>query len=115
MLVAKCFRDLDLAFQQSPGRRQVATAQGEAGQRVQGHAHLAGAALQLFNVLNGMMSARALQVATELGIADHLTERPRACDDLASRTGVRAPAALYRLLRFLASTGTFTEVTPGTF
>lgn len=60
------------------------------------------------------LSARALHVATDLGIADHLKEGPRTIADLASATGAHAPS-LYRLLRTLAGHGIFAEATPGYF
>ncbi|MCE7985284.1 MAG: SAM-dependent methyltransferase [Caldilinea sp. CFX5] len=60
------------------------------------------------------LSARALHVAADLGIADHLKDGPRGIDDLASATGAHAPS-LYRLLRTLAGQGIFAETTPGHF
>src|SRR3954452_12000854 len=68
----------------------------------------------LLNMLGGMMSARALQVAAQLGVADHLADGPLGVAELAARSGTHAPS-LYRLLRFLASTGIFAESAPGTF
>jgi O-methyltransferase domain len=70
--------------------------------------------LQLIDALGGMMSARALQVAAELGLADHLKDGARSCAELASLVGAHPPS-LYRLLRLLASRGTFTETAPGVF
>jgi hypothetical protein len=49
-----------------------------------------------------------------LGLADLLADGPHASMDLATATGSH-PAALYRLLRTLASVGLFTEVEPGHF
>lgn len=63
----------------------------------------------LLNMLSGMMTARALQVAAKFGIADHLKDSPKSVTDLAAVTGTDAPS-LYRLLRALASQGIFSEV-----
>lgn len=60
------------------------------------------------------LSARALHVAADLGIADQLKDGPRSINDLASATGAHAPS-LYRLLRTLAGHGIFAETTPGHF
>lgn len=60
------------------------------------------------------LSARALHVAAELGIADLLRDGPRSVAELASRTGAHAPA-LGRLLRALAGHGIFAEEAPGCF
>lgn len=70
--------------------------------------------LQLVDILGGMMTARAVQVGAELGIADLLTDGPVACDDIARQVGAEA-TSLYRLMRLLASIGVFTEVAPGAF
>lgn len=58
--------------------------------------------------------AQTIAVLNHLGIADLLIDGPRAADDLAARTGVHLDA-LYRLLRFAASYGVFTEVTARRF
>jgi len=52
----------------------------------------------------GYFTARAVYVATTLGIADLLDGRVRDADDLARETGTHAPT-LYRLLRALAAAG----------
>lgn len=69
---------------------------------------------RLLALNDGMILARALQLAAELGVADLLAEGPRRADDLAAVTSTH-PDALYRLLRTLASCGVFTEVQPGHF
>lgn len=66
------------------------------------------APLALLQMLTGYWISKALSVAAELGVADHLREGPRPSDDLATTCGVRA-APLYRLLRALASVGVFSE------
>ena len=62
----------------------------------------------------GFASAQALHVAAELGIADLLHDGPKGAEDLARATKTDA-AALYRVLRFLASEGVFREEPVGVF
>lgn len=62
----------------------------------------------------GFAVAQALHVAAELGIADLLQDGPRSVEDLA-RAARTDTAALYRLLRFLASEGVFREESAGRF
>jgi hypothetical protein len=57
----------------------------------------------------GYLVSRALHVATELGIADHLRDGPKTIEDLAHATGANQDA-LYRLLRTLAAHGVFAEL-----
>jgi hypothetical protein len=52
--------------------------------------------------------SRAIHVAAELGIADHLTEAPVALDEIAKETGTDA-ICLKRLVRFLSAYGIFVE------
>lgn len=56
----------------------------------------------------GYWVSQALYVAAKLGIADRLAAGPQPVDTLASDCGAQ-PAALYRLLRALASVGVFVE------
>jgi hypothetical protein len=67
------------------------------------------ALLALQNLILGKWIAQAVSVAAKLGIADLLTDGPRDCDELARANQVDA-AALYRVLRALASVGVFVEV-----
>jgi Dimerisation domain len=53
---------------------------------------------QIFSIVLGFWQARALAVATELGLPDLLAEGPLHVDELASRTKTNA-SALFRLLR----------------
>jgi hypothetical protein len=69
---------------------------------------------QIMSILLGHWQARALAVATELGLADLLAEGPLPVTELASRSDTEA-AALYRLLRALESIGIFSQVTPNVF
>lgn len=68
----------------------------------------------LFDIALGLLTGRALHVAAELRIADHLADGPADTARLARDTGTHEPS-LYRLLRLLASVGIFTETAPGTF
>src|SRR5215510_4694192 len=58
--------------------------------------------------------SRAIHVAAELGIADHLTEAPVALDEIAKATRTDA-ACLKRLLRFLSAYGIFVETSQDLF
>src|SRR5215470_3553513 len=69
---------------------------------------------QIFSIVLGFWQARALAVATELGLPDLLSEGPLHVDELASRTKTNA-SALFRLLRALESIGIFTETSPRVF
>jgi len=68
----------------------------------------------LHRLLAGMGTARALQVAAQLRVADQLKNGPKNISDLAADTGTHAPS-LHRLLRALSSLGVFAEVQDGTF
>jgi hypothetical protein len=63
---------------------------------------------ELLAVVRGYQRSRAVTVAAELGIADLLRDGPCDVHELAAATGTHA-AALYRLLRGLASIGVFAE------
>ena len=69
---------------------------------------------QIFSIVVGFWQARALAVATELGLPDLLAERPLHVDELASRTKTNA-SALFRLLRALESIGIFIQTSPRVF
>src|SRR5262245_37396520 len=58
--------------------------------------------------------SRAIHVAAELGIADHITEAPVALDEIAKETRTDA-TCLKRLLRFLSAYGIFVETSQGLF
>jgi len=68
----------------------------------------------LLHILSGMMTARMVQVAARLGLADMVTDSPRTSAELAAEAGTHAPT-LYRLLRGLASIGIFVEDEEGRF
>jgi hypothetical protein len=71
-------------------------------------------ASRLLNMVVGMWWSRAVYVAAELGVADHLAQGPQEVTVLAGLTGTHAPS-LYRLLRFLSGAGVFVEVGAGVF
>jgi hypothetical protein len=69
---------------------------------------------QILSIVQGFWQARALAVATELGLAEFLAEGPLHVDQLASQTKTNA-SALFRLLRALESIGIFTQASPRVF
>jgi hypothetical protein len=62
----------------------------------------------MLQLLNAGLTAQALHVVAELGIADRLVDGPAAIDDLAVATGAHRPS-LFRLLRMLVGAGVFRE------
>ena len=62
----------------------------------------------LIQIATSGLAAKALWVAAELGVADHILGDGTAVDVLAQKTGADADA-LYRILRLLASLGVFRE------
>ena len=69
---------------------------------------------QLWDLLRGALTARALGLAADLGVAEALAEGPRPVGELAAERGADADT-LHRLLRALASDGVFAEEEPGVF
>ena len=69
---------------------------------------------EIFNLIGGYRVSQAIYVVAELGIPDRLAAGPRHCDELAVETKTHAPA-LYRVLRFLAGAGLFSEPVPQKF
>jgi O-methyltransferase domain len=69
---------------------------------------------QLWNLMRGPMTAKALGIAADLRIADALAAGPRPVSELARESGANAET-LQRVLRALASDGVFAEEEPGTF
>jgi hypothetical protein len=63
---------------------------------------------QLARLANGYWYTQTIYVAAKLGLAELLKDGPRSAQELAEATGTN-PRALYRLLRALASLGTFAE------
>src|SRR3954447_7176745 len=66
------------------------------------------------NLLLGIWWSRAIYVAADLQVADHLAHGEKDVGALAALTGAHEPS-LYRLLRFLTGLGVFVEVGPGIF
>ena len=69
---------------------------------------------RLWWVMSGALTAKALALAAELGVADALGERARPVGVVAGEVGADA-GTLHRLLRALASGGVFAEEEPGVF
>jgi len=71
-------------------------------------------AQHIFQLATGYVISTALQLAVQVGVADHLAAGPRTAQQLAAATGTNEDA-LYRVLRALASVGVFDEVEPKRF
>jgi hypothetical protein len=69
---------------------------------------------RLWDLLRGCLTARAVAIAADLGVAESLAAGPRSVAELAAWAGVDADA-LHRILRALASDGVFAETEPGVF
>jgi hypothetical protein len=70
--------------------------------------------LQVLDIAIGYFRSRALTVAAELEVADHLADGQLHVDELAKRTGTHAPT-LFRLLRALETIAIFRQVSPHVF
>jgi len=68
----------------------------------------------MMGLITGYWVSQAVGVAARLGVPDQLGGGPRPSDELA-RAVDADPGALYRVLRFLASRGVFSEPAPGVF
>ncbi|HWS89113.1 MAG TPA: methyltransferase [Pyrinomonadaceae bacterium] len=71
-------------------------------------------ALLLRRLIGGYRITHAIRAAAQLGIADHLGERPRSAGDLAALLHVN-PQALHRLLRALVGIGLLADAGDGLF
>ncbi len=60
----------------------------------------------IWTLTNAVVPARCLQLAADLGVADHIADAPVPVDELAARCGAD-PDALERVLRLLAAYGIF--------
>ena len=76
--------------------------------------HEVSPAVALRQLSTGFWISKAVAVAAELGIADHLQAGSRTVEELAQAVDVH-PGALYRLLRAVASVGVFAEEVQGRF
>ncbi|HEV2887766.1 MAG TPA: methyltransferase [Jatrophihabitans sp.] len=70
--------------------------------------------VEMMRMLHAPLITQALVVAAELGIADLVADGPRTVDSLAAEVEVD-PDGLYRVLRALAGSGVFSEVSARTF
>jgi SAM-dependent methyltransferase len=68
----------------------------------------------MMGLITGYWTSQAVGVVAQLGVADQLRGGPLPSDELARAVGAD-PAALYRVLRLLASIGVFAEPAPGCF
>jgi SAM-dependent methyltransferase len=73
-----------------------------------------GALREMRGLIFGFLVTRSIAVAAELGLADRLADGPRSASELAGDCGV-LDRPLYRMLRFLAGEGIFTENPDGRF
>ena len=69
---------------------------------------------QILAITAGFWHSRALAVAVELELAEHLADGPLHVDVLASRAKTHSPS-LFRLLRALETVGVFSQVSPSVF
>ncbi|HXX45046.1 MAG TPA: methyltransferase [Candidatus Acidoferrales bacterium] len=69
---------------------------------------------QMLDILLGLFKNRALTVAVELELADHLASGPLHVDELAKRAKADA-SSVFRLLRALETIGVFQQVSPRVF
>jgi SAM-dependent methyltransferase len=68
----------------------------------------------MMGLVTGYWISQAVGVAARLGVADHLANGPRTCEELAREVGAD-PKALYRVMRLLASIGVFSQPASGSF
>jgi predicted transcriptional regulator len=69
---------------------------------------------QLVGMITSYWSSMAIHVAAKLKLADHVQNGPKTAQELAKLSKTQ-PAALYRLLRALASVEIFAEDADGRF
>lgn len=68
----------------------------------------------ILRITGQILSARCIGIAAELGLADHLDQRPMRAEELANVCNAHAPS-LFRMMRFLASIDIFHQEQDGTF
>src|SRR6516162_11443474 len=78
------------------------------------HAAQAEAQAALHQMIDGYWVTQIIYVASRLGIADLLDDRPRAIDVLAKSTGTHEPS-LHRLMRALTGLGVFRQAENGEY
>jgi hypothetical protein len=69
---------------------------------------------QLWELMRGPLTSRALAIAADLKVAEALVDGPKSVEELAQEVGAD-PDALHRILRALATEGVFAEEEPGYF
>jgi hypothetical protein len=69
---------------------------------------------QLWELMRGPLTSRALAIAADLKVAEALADGPRPVEELAHEVGAD-PETLHRILRALATEGVFAEEEPGVF
>jgi hypothetical protein len=69
---------------------------------------------RLWDLMRGAITAKALGISADLGVADTLAAGPRPVAEVAEEIGADADT-LHRILRALASDGVFAEDSPGVF
>jgi O-methyltransferase domain/Dimerisation domain len=69
---------------------------------------------QLWELMRGPLTSRALAIAVDLEVAEALADGPKPVEELAKEVGAD-PDTLHRILRALASEGVFAEEEPGVF
>lgn len=69
---------------------------------------------RLMQMIFAFALSRAISVAAQFHVADHLSNGPKTTEELSQLVGVH-PRSLYRLLRALASAGIFSEDATGSF
>src|SRR5215831_11382325 len=71
-------------------------------------------AMQMLQLIAGFWISRCIYITAKLGIADLLRDGPKSADELAAATSTN-PAALFRVLRALASVRALTQDDGGKF
>ena len=69
---------------------------------------------QLWELMRGPLTSRALAISADLNVAEALADGPKPVDELAHEVGAD-PDTLHRILRALATEGVFAEEQPGLF
>jgi hypothetical protein len=69
---------------------------------------------QLWELMRGPLTSRALAIAADLNVPDALADGPKPVAELAREVGAD-PDTLHRILRALATEGVFAEEEPGAF
>jgi hypothetical protein len=67
------------------------------------------AAIELTELVRAGRVSQSIAVAAQLGVADHVADRPLGAEELAERVGAD-PQSLYRVLRLCADAGVFAEL-----